>query len=254
MPQTQLTEKLMALQFNVAGVQWTSLVDFPSRVSSVLFTPGCNLRCPFCYNTELLSSQSSRKVAYLLPQVFSQLKKRANFITGVVITGGEPTLQPDLVDFLCQLRQLDVAIKLDTNGLRPDVLYVILKRSLVDYVAMDLKTNLDRYDELGAELNAKVAWRQSLQLLKLSNITYEIRTTCAPGLVELADMQQMLKSVGKIPQWSLQQFQPQNTLAMTEAKPRTQEELLALQQLAETVAATVQLRGINFEKATSCST
>ena len=127
------------MDFN--GFQKLTLLDYPGHVACTLFTAGCNFRCPFCHNSDLVLTPSTE---YSEEEVLSVLKKRRSILEGVCITGGEPTLQPDLMDFMRKLRELDYKIKLDTNGYRPDVLRAVLSEGLVDYVAMDIKNSFPK--------------------------------------------------------------------------------------------------------------
>ena len=121
----------------ICGLQKTTLLDFPGKVAATLFTGGCNFRCPFCHNSGLLSGDAEE--LYTPGEILRFLEKRKNILEGVCITGGEPTLQPDLEDFIRDIRSLGLAVKLDTNGYRPDILKALCRKGLLDYVAMDIK-------------------------------------------------------------------------------------------------------------------
>ena len=122
----------------ICGLQKTTLLDFPGHVAATIFTGGCNFRCPFCHNGDLLGSDIPE--AFSEEEVLNFLKKRRSILEGVAITGGEPTLQPDLRKFIEKIRDMGYRIKLDTNGYRPDVLRSLCEDGLIDYVAMDIKT------------------------------------------------------------------------------------------------------------------
>ncbi len=127
----------------ICGLQKTTLLDFPGKVAATLFTGGCNFRCPFCHNSGLLSGDAEE--LYTPGEILRFLEKRKNILEGVCITGGEPTLQPDLEDFIRDIRSLGLAVKLDTNGYRPDILKALCRKGLLDYVAMDIKGGRNRY-------------------------------------------------------------------------------------------------------------
>ncbi|MGC9529123.1 MAG: anaerobic ribonucleoside-triphosphate reductase activating protein [Candidatus Bipolaricaulaceae bacterium] len=168
----------------LASVQWASLIDFPGRVAAVVWTAGCNFRCPFCYNPELVLPERVADLPTVpLEGFWDGLGKRREFLDGLVITGGEPTLQPDLADFLREVRAGGLAVKLDTNGSRPRVLGQLLAAGLVDYVALDVKAPFPRYQEFtGAdEAACRKAW-ESVDQLRNWEGDYELRTTVAPGL------------------------------------------------------------------------
>ncbi len=188
----------------IAHVQLLSLLDYPGKVSAVVWTVGCNLRCPFCYNAELVLPELRAGLARVPREgVFSLLRERVGFLDGVVVTGGEPTLQADLLPFLGELKALGFLVKLDTNGTRPDVLRSLLDERLVDYVALDVKAPFARYPEYaGLSLPGHAARevdpdgdaapkappdlvervRESLALVRDHAPDYEFRTTVAPGL------------------------------------------------------------------------
>jgi len=163
------------------GAQWTTLIDYPGRVATALFTVGCNFRCPFCHNPELVDPD---RLAPTLDEgeVLKRLRERVGFIDGVVISGGEPTIQPSFPSFVERVKRLGFLVKLDTNGSRPDVLRELLEEQLVDYVAMDVKGPLDGYDRLtGIHCNVN-AVEESIGLIIAGAPDYEFRTTVAPTL------------------------------------------------------------------------
>ncbi|MCX7750996.1 MAG: anaerobic ribonucleoside-triphosphate reductase activating protein [Candidatus Bipolaricaulota bacterium] len=173
----------------IAHLQLPSLVDWPGKVSAVLWTVGCDFRCPFCYNAELVLPELGTKLPRLgVDGLLAQLAARRKLLDGVVVTGGEPTLHPDLPEFLVQVKELGLLVKLDTNGARPDVLAGLLAADLVDHVAVDLKAPFPRYGEFtgllrGAALADAVARvRESILLVQERAPDYEFRTTAAPGL------------------------------------------------------------------------
>ena len=168
----------------LAHFQALSAIDFPGRLAAIVWTVGCNLRCPFCYNGELVLPERARELPRLNPEeVLAGLATRKGFLDGLVITGGEPTLQGDLLDFVREVRSLGLAVKLDTNGTRPEVLAELLERGLLEYVALDVKAPFSRYPEFtGVPEDVTPAVRESIGLLRKSGVDYELRTTCAPGL------------------------------------------------------------------------
>ena len=131
---------------NLAGWLPTTLIDYPDHVAATLFVSGCNFRCPFCHNPELVLPDRVSSLPMLNgDEIFGDLERRRGFLDGVVLTGGEPTLQPDLVSFIERLKATDVLVKLDTNGSRPEVIRTLLNGGLVDYIAVDIKAPRDRY-------------------------------------------------------------------------------------------------------------
>ena len=229
----------------IKGFQGTSLLDFPGRVASLIFYGGCNLSCPFCHNPVLVQNPHHYP-DIPIADVLAMLEQRRGFIDGVVISGGEPTLAPDLVAFLYQIKQLGLQIKLDTNGLRPAVLESLLDQQLLDYVGIDIKTSLSRYDELHHSSVDVDALQCSVMLLKNANIEVEFRTTCVPGLVEEDD----IHAIGALLQgeslWVLQQFVAETamSLAMQQCSPHSATVLRDFAAMAEGYVEKVFIRGV----------
>ncbi len=188
------------------GLQKTSLVDFPDRIATVLFTPGCNLRCPFCHNWRLVLEP---KGPFLTEEVVLQiLESRKQHVNAVVITGGEPTMQTDLPKFLTELKDRGFCVKLDTNGFFPDVLEKSLQ--YLDYVALDVKTSLEKYERLGAnDINNFV---RTIDILKQGRVDYECRTTVVPSFVDKEDIPKIGELVRDAKRFAFQQFIPKDTL------------------------------------------
>ena len=184
----------------------TSLLDYPDRVAAVLFTAGCNFRCPFCHNAELVLPEKTRELQLTGKQeVFRALEERRGFLDGVVITGGEPTLQPDLREFIREVRQLGLLVKLDTNGSRPEVLEDLLAAGLLDYVAMDVKAPLTRYSDFAGVPVDLSAIERSICLVRERVPDYEFRTTVAPGLMA-EDLKEIAVLLAGSRCWFLQPF------------------------------------------------
>jgi pyruvate formate lyase activating enzyme len=165
---------------NIGGFQKNSLIDFPGTIACVVFTSGCNFICPYCHNPDLAASPV-KGVGSLhdLDAIFAFLEKRKDQLQGVAITGGEPTLQPDLIEFCQQVRKMGYKIKLDSNGTRPHILERLLDQNLIDYLAMDIKTSLAKYPLVikgNFDVN-KIA--DSIALIMEKAPAYEFRTTCA---------------------------------------------------------------------------
>jgi len=178
----------------IGGLQKVSLIDFPGKVAAVIFTRGCNFRCPYCHNPELVDPD--RYVSPLDEEsVLLFLQSRVDRIQGVVISGGEPTIHEDLADFARRVRSLGYAVKLDTNGSSPRVLEELLADHLVDYIALDVKAPPDRYAEIArAQVDAE-SIRRSIRLLIRSRVPHEIRTTYAEPLLCPADLSEIAKEV-----------------------------------------------------------
>jgi len=202
---------------NIKGLYKTSLVDYPGRVSSVIFTGGCNLRCGYCHNPDLAcNSDKLEKIDD--EEVFSFLEKRRGLIDGVTVSGGEPALDSGLPDFLRRVKSLGLLVKLDTNGFFPSVIEQCLSEKLADYMAVDLKTSPPKYGMLTKRDVDFSRIVMTLDLIRNSGIDYEIRTTCVPGFVTLEDITLIGEAMGHVKKWYLQQFVNIHTLIDPEAE------------------------------------
>jgi len=187
-----------------------SLLDYPGKVAMVLFASKCNFRCPFCHNRELVLGQDITQL--LQDEVLQELQQRQGFIDGVVISGGEPTIHNGLAEFIGKIKETGLAVKLDTNGYKPDVLKELFKEKLLDYVAMDIKTSWGKYSKAaGIEVDCE-RLKESVELIKASGAQYEFRTTCVPGLVDESDIEEISRLTDKGGLFTLQQFRPKGTL------------------------------------------
>ena len=167
----------------IKGLQKLTLLDFPERMACTVFTFGCNLRCPFCHNASLVLSERADDTLISEEEFFSFLQKRRGILEGVCVTGGEPTLQPDLPAFIRRIRDLGFAVKLDTNGARPATLKALLDEGILDYVAMDVKNSLSKYPEtVGIPALDTTPFEESMDLLMEGRIPFEFRTTLVNGL------------------------------------------------------------------------
>ncbi len=189
----------------INGIQKLTLLDFPGRVACTLFTAGCNLRCPFCHNASLVTD--IRDEALSTDDILAMLDKRRGLLDGVCITGGEPTLQPDLADFIARVRAMGYAVKLDTNGTHPDRLAALLDARLLDYVAMDIKNRRDKYPlTVGVAGFNPAAIDESIRLLKESGVAHEFRTTVVRELHTVEDVVAIAQWLGDGERLFLQQF------------------------------------------------
>jgi pyruvate formate lyase activating enzyme len=230
---------------SIKGFQGTSLLDFPQRIAALVFWGGCNLTCPFCHNPALVLDPSSLPD---LPMdiILDKLSQRRSFIDGVVITGGEPTLDEALPDFLQAVKALGLQVKLDTNGLMPQVIQNLVNQSLVDYLAVDLKTLPQRYRALHSGAVRPEALLETVSFCAATSVTVEFRTTCVPGWVD----EQVITGLGSLiegaPLWALQQYQPHHALCPTvqEVQPYSHEKLHALASLARNYVKDVRVRGL----------
>lgn len=179
----------------ILGLNKTTLLDYPEHVAATIFTGGCNFRCPFCHNKDLVFAHESMAAQLVTPyteeEILAFLKKRVGILTGVCITGGEPTLQKDLPDFLARIKELGLLVKLDTNGYQPDVLRHLLNKGLIDYCAMDIKNSPDKYAVTAGLSSCKISLIQesvSCLLSMTGYMPYEFRTTLVRELHTRDDM------------------------------------------------------------------
>lgn len=172
----------------IGGLQKTTLIDYPGKLAATVFLAGCNFRCPFCHNPELVFPDRLGGGVMAEKDFFAWLKSRRGKLEGICITGGEPTLQKDLLIFLRRIKKMGFLIKLDTNGSRPDVLRRALKENLLDFIAMDIKNSPEKYAlTTGVKLDVERI-RLSVDLIRHSKADYEFRTTVAPGLHHSRDL------------------------------------------------------------------
>jgi len=189
-----------------SGLQKISLIDYPKKVASVLYTPGCNLRCPFCHNWRIATDP---KPPFLQESAALEiLEGRKKYIDAVVVTGGEPTMHKELPKFLAKLKARGFMVKLDTNGFYPEVLEECL--ASLDYVALDVKTSLDKYERLGAKDTTGLM--HTVEILKTGKVPSEFRTTVVPELVTAEDIISMGELVKGAKTYAFQQFVPKDTL------------------------------------------
>jgi pyruvate formate lyase activating enzyme len=189
----------------INGFQKLTLLDFPGKVACIVFTPGCNFRCPFCHNASLVTHIDGERIEE--EEILSYLKKRQGLLDGVVVTGGEPTLQGDLADFLGKIKALGYAVKLDTNGTSPEKLKTLVEKGLVDYVAMDIKNTAAKYPVTagcGSAVLGKV--EESIDFLLADTVDYEFRTTVTAELHTPQDIGDIAKRIKGAKRYFLQNF------------------------------------------------
>jgi pyruvate formate lyase activating enzyme len=190
----------------LGGLQRHSLIDYPGRVSCVCFLQGCNFRCPYCHNPDLVSRKNPSAELLSDKAFFEFLETRKGLLDAVVVSGGEPTLEEHLPAFCERIKEMGFSVKLDTNGSRPGVIRDLLKNSVLDYIAMDLKTEPERYPAL---VNGRFVLEdllESIGVLLESSIQYEFRTTCVRPFVDASVMRRMARLIGGAEKYVLQAF------------------------------------------------
>ncbi len=224
----------------LGGLQKCSLIDFPGKITAILFTVGCNFRCPYCHNPELVDETSE---IISVDNVFAFLTRRREILDAVTITGGEPTIQTDLVPFIRKVKEMGFLVKLDTNGTHPEVIELVQEEKLVDYIAMDIKAPLGRYASSVARPVDEVQIKKSIQLLIKGNIPYEFRTTVVKSLLAYDDLHEIGKTIKNAERYYLQKFVPTKPLnpAFVRKTTYTDTEFSEMQRFMETY---VKLCGI----------
>jgi pyruvate formate lyase activating enzyme len=197
----------------IGGLQKNSFIDFPGRISCVLFLSGCNFYCPYCHNPELARGVPAAQPPFTLDQFYAFLEARRSLLDGVVISGGEPTLQADLPAACAAVKSLGFSIKLDTNGSRPHVLRHLVSEGLVDYVAMDIKTDPRHYVPVFQCEDGKEALQESIRIIMDSAPAYEFRTTCARPVIDETVIGAIARSIKGADRYVLQPFQSQRLLS-----------------------------------------
>lgn len=231
----------------ICGVQGISVIDYPGKIASVLFLGGCNFRCPFCHNVSLINDYDSLGCKSS-EAMLDDLERRKGFIDAVVITGGEPLINgSELIALLSKLRETALSIKLDTNGYNTNMLRKLLEAGLVDYVAMDIKTSIDKYDvAAGLELSTDRILN-SIQLILESSIEYEFRTTCVPGLVDSVEIENIARLIEGAARYYLQQYrveQPTLDPSYMKRSPYPAEKLESFKTIARKYVNLVSIRGL----------
>ena len=212
----------------IAGLQKMTLTDFPENVACILFLKGCNFRCPYCQNSELIDYKIDDN--YILKEeVFDFLKKRQGVLDGVVISGGEPTVNKDLPKLIKEIRDLRFKIKLDTNGTNPQMLKELLEDGLIDYVAMDIKNVPRKYLETAglSEKNQQILEnvQKSIDIIKKKKINHEFRTTIMKKYHNIEDLEEINKLIGKDEKYFIQNFEDSEYVLDHNIEPFSEKEL-----------------------------
>ncbi|MBQ4258662.1 MAG: anaerobic ribonucleoside-triphosphate reductase activating protein [Lachnospiraceae bacterium] len=229
----------------IHGFQKLTLLDYPEHLAATVFTGGCNFRCPFCHNSDLLCPGGDAPIVSE-EEVFSHLKKRKGMLQGVCITGGEPTLQVDLADFVCKVKDLGYLVKLDTNGFRPDVVESLIEKNLLDYVAMDIKAAPENYAlATGVPGIDIMPICRTVELLKQGNIPYEFRTTVVKGIHTTEEFETIGKWLEGSDAYYIQSYKhSENVLTPRVCGEYTRGELEQMASIMRRYVNRVLLRGI----------
>lgn len=228
----------------IKGIQKLTLLDYPGKVACTVFTAGCNFRCPFCQNSDLVISP---RLTPTMPteDILSFLKKRARMLDGICFTGGEPLLQSDLADFIRRCRDLGLLVKLDTNGNLPGKLRALLEEGLLDYIAMDVKTSPERYGVLAGISEFDVSpVLESVELIKSSGVDHEFRTTVVGDLHTAEDFERIGQWLAGEEKYFLQKFVDSGALIEDGHCPASDGEMRDYLAIVQKYIPNAQLRGL----------
>ncbi len=226
----------------IRGLQKLTLLDYPGKVACTVFTGGCNFRCPFCHNASLVLFEDDESDS---AEVLELLKKRRGILEGVCITGGEPLLQPDVEDFMREIKDLGVAVKLDTNGSLPDKLRRIIEEGLADYVAMDIKGPQSKYALCsGAPLPFVEKVKESAALLMEGRVDYEFRTTVVRELHSDGDFHEIGRWIAGAKRYFLQGFVDSGDILAEGMSAASNEDMLRWLEITKQYVPNAEIRGV----------
>ena len=212
----------------ILGLTKTTLLDYPGKVAATVFTGGCNFRCPFCHNGQLVLN-AAKEPQISEDEVFEHLNKRRNILEGICVTGGEPTIQADLVEFIAKIKDMGYSIKLDTNGSNPAKMRELIDKQLIDYVAMDVKNSKEKYfmtSKCSELMLEKV--EESIQMLLSGCISYEFRTTVVNPLHTKEDLEEIARWIDGASAWYIQSYKESDHIIEKGMSSYSKEELLEM--------------------------
>ena len=227
----------------IKGIQKTTLIDYPGKIACTIFLGGCNFKCGYCYNSEIVFN---RTPSISEEEVFDFLSNRTKYLEGVCITGGEPTINRDLFDFIKRIKKLGYLVKLDTNGTNPEVVELLLNNNLIDYIAMDIKSSEKNYSKI-TQTNVNIEkLKKTIKLIMESDIEYEFRTTVLPNFSEneMTEIGLMIKGSKN---HYLQQFKTTKTMinkGMENMETNDKKQLEEFKRIMSNCVENVQIRGV----------
>ena len=230
------------MQFS--GFQKLTLLDYPEKTACTLFTAGCNFRCPFCHNAALVTHIDNTNY-FTEEYVLDYLKKRTGILDGICITGGEPLMHKELLEFIKKVKDLGYLVKLDTNGSYPDRLVALIDSGLIDYVAMDIKNTQEKYNETAEcsveDLRSVI---KSVEILKQNKIDYEFRTTVVKEYHEVEDIKKIAEWIAPASKYFLQNFIDSGDVIKNNLSAHSRETLDLMRLAAQDIIPKVEIRGI----------
>lgn len=229
----------------IGGIQKLTLLDYPGRVAATIFTAGCNFRCPFCHNAPLVT-EIDKSCFIDQGEIISFLKKRIGILDGVVITGGEPTLMPDLPKFISEIKALGFDVKLDTNGTNPEMLEQLINEKMIDYVAMDIKNCIEKYVvTAGVDESFNIeSIKRSAEILMQNKVDFEFRTTVVLPYHTVEDFEEIGKWLAGKEKFYLQCFVDSGNLVGNGVYAATKEEMVMFCSKLRQYVENAQIRGI----------
>ncbi len=226
----------------IVGFQKLTLLDYPGKVACILFTGGCNFRCPYCHNGELVL-RADEFPPFSDDEIFSYLDKRKGVLDAVVVSGGEPTIQSDLEDYLAKIKERNLLIKLDTNGLMPDVMRNLVEKKLVDYIAMDVKNSLEDYAKtVGLKSVDTSKILESIEYLKSGHVEYEFRTTVTKELHKENNFRSLASLLSGCKAYYIQNFTANENTIEKSNTPLSRKELESYIEILKKTIGNVQIR------------
>lgn len=219
----------------IGGLEKVSLLDYPEKISAIIFTYGCNLRCPYCHNPELVIHPLEKDMEVSKGELLEYLGSRKGLVDAVVITGGEPLIYGDIDSLVKEIKSLGFLVKLDTNGLYPEKLSRIIKKGHLDYIAMDIKCPLMDYNAFSGDMRASEKIEKSIELIMNSGVDYEFRTTYVKGIHDIEDGDSITKPIAGAKKYYIQNFRSGKTLdpKLDNSNSFTEQELKKILRLAK---------------------
>ncbi|MBR9699158.1 anaerobic ribonucleoside-triphosphate reductase activating protein [Candidatus Woesearchaeota archaeon] len=227
----------------IKGLQKTTLIDYPGKLACTLFVGGCNFRCGYCYNSDLVFNKDVEEIH--LEEIFAFLDSRRRYLEGVCITGGEPTIYPGLADFCDRLKKMGYLVKLDTNGSNPHLLKKLISRKLVDYIAMDIKAGMENYSQVIDTKANQEKLKESISLIMDSGVEYEFRSTIIPDIFTDEEMKKISLLIKGAKKYYIQQFRPDSKSIAEryrEMNPLPAEKLQEFKKIIEPMVKEVSIR------------
>jgi len=223
----------------IGGLNKLTLLDYPNNVACIIFTKGCNFKCPYCHNSPLLESKEITK-----EEIFDYLNKRKGILDGVTITGGEPLIYKEIKEFIKKIKDLGYKVKLDTNGSNPKLLKELIDENLIDYIAMDIKNTYDKYDiTSGVKVNTKNI-KESIKIIENSKKEYEFRTTIVKELHTIKDIETILTYINKKSKYYIQNFIASSGVLKKELHGFTEEELTKMRNKLQKTNKNIEFRDL----------